>query len=224
MVAGVTGAEVAQEAQQLGHAAKGYSENLSLRLGPDYYDCSGLVYATYTKLGETGVPLVSETQWNWVQRIPRSQLQPGDLVFAQFPGDNASPGHVGIYVGNNQVYSAEDPAQGIGYSSLSGWGNAVVGYGRAPGQIDNGSAAPASTDSSGGGSTCAGVTLFGHCLGVQIPNLGADIVDWLERGALIVMGAIIVIVGLWQMFKNTSGAQTIKSDVAKGAEVAAIAE
>ena len=58
---------------------------------------------------------------------------PVTLVFAQFPGDNASPGHVGIYVGNGQVLCAEDPAAGIGYSTLESWGSNIVGYGRAPG-------------------------------------------------------------------------------------------
>lgn len=112
--------------------------------GPSSFDCSGLVQYALHQLGVTA-PRTSEAQWGWVQKITRAQLQPGDLVFAQFPGDNASPGHVGIYTGNGQVLSAEDPAAGIGYSSLSSWGSAIVGYGRVPG-----SAAGTSTSSSGG--------------------------------------------------------------------------
>ena len=100
--------------------------------GPSTFDCSGLVQYALEQLGMKGVPRTSEQQWAWVDKINKGQLQPGDLVFAQFPGDNASPGHVGVYMGNDQILSAEDPAQGVGYSTLSSWGTAVVGYGRVP--------------------------------------------------------------------------------------------
>ena len=113
--------------------------------GPSSFDCSGLVQYVLKQLG-VSAPRTSEAQWGWVQKITRDQLQPGDLVFAQFPGDNASPGHVGVYTGNGQVLSAEDPAAGVGYSSLASWGSAVVGYGRVPG-----SAGGAASSSSGGG-------------------------------------------------------------------------
>jgi|ERR1700733_1052579 len=116
--------------------------------GPSSFDCSGLVQYTLGKLGITA-PRTSEAQWGWVQKITQSQLQPGDLVFAQFPGDNASPGHVGVYTGGGQVLSAEDPAQGVGYASLSSWAGNIVGYGRVPGTSYKGE--PAGAGSSGGG-------------------------------------------------------------------------
>jgi hypothetical protein len=100
--------------------------------GPSSFDCSGLVQYALTKLGVANVPRTSEEQWQWSQKISASQLQPGDLVFAQFPGDNASPGHVGVYVGNGQIESAEDPAHGVGDSTLASWGSNIVGYGRVP--------------------------------------------------------------------------------------------
>jgi NlpC/P60 family len=109
---------------------------------PTGWDCSGFVQYVLTHVGVSGVPRTSEQQWSWVTKIDKSQLQPGDLVFAQFPGDNASPGHVGIYVGNGKVLSAEDPAQGTNYDTLSDWGSAIVGYGRPP---DASSNAPAGT-------------------------------------------------------------------------------
>ena len=100
--------------------------------GPSSFDCSGLVQYVLAQNGVTA-PRTSEEQWAWVKRISRSQLKPGDLVFAQFPGDNASPGHVGIYVGGGNVLSAEDPAQGVGISTLSSWSGNIVGYGQVPG-------------------------------------------------------------------------------------------
>jgi cell wall-associated NlpC family hydrolase len=105
---------------------------------PTGWDCSGFVQYVLQHLGVSSVPRTSEQQWAWVQQIPRSALQAGDLVFAQFPGDNSSPGHVGIYVGGGQVLSAEDPAQGTGVSSLASWGSAIVGYGRIPGSSNGG--------------------------------------------------------------------------------------
>lgn len=121
---------------------------------PSGWDCSGFVQYVLTKVGVGGVPRTSEEQYAWAQKIDKSQLQPGDLVFAQFPGDNASPGHVGVYVGNGQVLSAEDPAQGTGYASLESWGSNIVGYGRVPdgsGANDPGIPASASDLSLGGG-------------------------------------------------------------------------
>jgi len=109
--------------------------------GPSSFDCSGLVQYVLRQLG-VSAPRTSEAQWGWVQKITRAQLQPGDLVFAQFPGDNASPGHVGIYTGNGQVLSAEDPALGVGYATLASWGSSIVGYGRVPGSAAGTSSAP----------------------------------------------------------------------------------
>lgn len=136
----ITGSQIISEAEKLGKAATGYSETADGGTGPQYYDCSGLVQQTLEKLGAQNVPRTSEEQWSWAKHITASQLQPGDLVFAQFPGDNASPGHVGIYVGGGQVYSAQDEALGIGNASLSSWSGNIVGYGKVPNSSETGSA------------------------------------------------------------------------------------
>jgi NlpC/P60 family protein len=125
--------------------------------GPTDFDCSGLVQYVLDQLGYKNVPRTSEEQYSWATKISASQLQPGDLVFAQFPGDNASPGHVGIYTGNGQVLSAQDPAQGVGYASLASWGSAIVGYGRVPGAPGTSASAPAST-TGGSSGTLADLT------------------------------------------------------------------
>ena len=123
----ITGSQIVAEAKKFAGYPYVYGA-----AGPKDFDCSGLVQFVLKGLGDSSVPRTSEQQWNWVQRISRNELQPGDLVFAQFPGDNASPGHVGFYMGNGQVLSAEDPALGVGYSSLNSWGTHIVGYGRPP--------------------------------------------------------------------------------------------
>lgn len=136
----VSGSDIVNKLEALGKAAAGYSETTDGGVGPQYYDCSGLVQTTLTDLGISGVPRTSEQQWTWLQTagaahtgVPTaSDLSPGDLVFANF-GNEVSPGHVGIYVGNGQVYSAQDVSAGIGLSSLSSWGSNVVGWGTPPG-------------------------------------------------------------------------------------------
>jgi cell wall-associated NlpC family hydrolase len=110
---------------------------------PSGFDCSGLVQYVLTQLGVSGVPRTSEEQYAWATPVTKANLKPGDLVFAQFPGDNASPGHVGVYVGGGNILSAEDPALGVGYATLTSWGSNIVGYGSVPG----------STPGTGDGST-----------------------------------------------------------------------
>src|SRR5271165_931422 len=63
---------------------------------PGGFDCSGLVYWAAHALGIKDFPRTSEEQWAAVDRIKADQLQPGDLIFMNFPGE-AAPGHVVIY-------------------------------------------------------------------------------------------------------------------------------
>ncbi len=107
---------------------------------PKGFDCSGLVEYTLTdKIGLRGVPRTSEEQWNWVDRVPAADVQRGDLVFLNFPGET-SPGHVMIYAGNNEVIQAPKPGATVQRSYFqpkpagqSEWGATIVGYGRVPG-------------------------------------------------------------------------------------------
>ena len=48
--------------------------------GPDAFDCSGLVMMAYRTAG-IDIARTSEAQWATEQRVPASQVQPGDLVF-----------------------------------------------------------------------------------------------------------------------------------------------
>jgi NlpC/P60 family len=122
----VTGAQIVSEAKKFVGDPYVYGA-----AGPSSFDCSGLVQYVLGTLG-ISAPRTSEDQWAWVQRIKASQVGPGDLVFMQFPGDNASPGHVEFYIGNGQVLGADDPAQGVAVTSLSSVAGNVVGYGRIP--------------------------------------------------------------------------------------------
>jgi hypothetical protein len=155
------------------------------------YDCSGLIYAALEAEGYHSPPRTSEAQYAWTSRVTEQQLQTGDLVFAQFPGDNASPGHVGVYIGNGNVYSAQDPALGIGVSPLASWGSNIVGYGQIPDVTTSGAAG-----TSGGNiltSTASGtVTAVLSAFGITPASIG----DLLERGGLMIAGIALVFLGV----------------------------
>ncbi|MGW3668797.1 NlpC/P60 family protein [Streptomyces sp. NPDC005141] len=72
--------------------------------GPDAFDCSGLAQAAYRSAG-LSLPRTTYAQINAGQRVSRSELRPGDLVFFY-----AGITHVGIYVGNGQMIHAPNPS------------------------------------------------------------------------------------------------------------------
>ena len=67
--------------------------------GPNAWDCSGLTKGAWAQVG-VSLPHNAAAQWNMVQHISRSELQPGDLVF--YNGLD----HVGLYIGDNHVIHA----------------------------------------------------------------------------------------------------------------------
>ena len=72
--------------------------------GPNAFDCSGLVQAAYRSAG-ISLPRTTYAQINAGRRVPRSQLQPGDLVFFY-----SGISHVGIYIGNGRMIHAPNPS------------------------------------------------------------------------------------------------------------------
>jgi peptidoglycan DL-endopeptidase CwlO len=75
-------------------------------IGPDAFDCSGLVMMAYRAAG-IDIPRTSQAQWTWGPRISASQAKPGDLVFfAGSDGTVVSPGHVGVVIGGGKMIEA----------------------------------------------------------------------------------------------------------------------
>jgi cell wall-associated NlpC family hydrolase len=81
---------------------------------PSGFDCSGLVMYVYAQLG-IHLPHYAAAQYGYGVPIARPDLQPGDLVF--FDG----LGHVGIYIGNNELVDAPHTGAVVQIETLTGW-------------------------------------------------------------------------------------------------------
>jgi cell wall-associated NlpC family hydrolase len=79
--------------------------------GPDHFDCSGLTMMAWKQAG-VSMPHNAAQQYQRTAHISRSQLQPGDLVYYN------GFGHVGIYIGNNQIIHASRSGQPIAVRGL----------------------------------------------------------------------------------------------------------
>jgi LysM repeat protein len=84
-------------------------------LGPNGFDCSGLVARVYAAAGRL-LPHSSFGQYTVGGAVARDALASGDLVF--FHTYSAGPSHVGIYVGNQQFVHASY-SRGVIVSSLT---------------------------------------------------------------------------------------------------------
>ena len=93
------------------------------------FDCYGLTQWCYGKAG-ISLPRTAQAQYDATQHIPLSQAQAGDLVFFHSTYNTSDyVTHVGIYVGNNQMYHAGNP---IGYTDLTSayWQQHIICAGR----------------------------------------------------------------------------------------------
>lgn len=81
--------------------------------GPSAFDCSGLTSYAWKQAGVT-LPRTSRTQLSAGQRVAKSDLQPGDLVFYYSPVS-----HVGMYIGNGQIVHAANPRTGVNTTSVN---------------------------------------------------------------------------------------------------------
>jgi cell wall-associated NlpC family hydrolase len=81
--------------------------------GPDGWDCSGLTMVSWGKAG-VSLPHSSAEQYSMGTKIPRSELQPGDLVYFYSPIS-----HVGIYLGNGRMVHAPNPSRRVEVTSIS---------------------------------------------------------------------------------------------------------
>lgn len=86
------------------------------------FDCSGLVYWAYGRVG-LSVPHSSYALYGLGRQVPRRRLRAGDILF--FSG----LGHVGIYVGRGRMVHAPHSGTQVEVVSLGGsnYGSRLVG-------------------------------------------------------------------------------------------------
>ncbi|MEV6925116.1 NlpC/P60 family protein [Dactylosporangium sp. NPDC051485] len=89
--------------------------------GPNTFDCSGLTMMAWNAAG-VSLPHNAAEQYSRVKHISRSQLVPGDLVFYN------GLGHVGIYIGNNQIIHAPNSRTVVKVAPIDI--DTLYGYGR----------------------------------------------------------------------------------------------
>jgi peptidoglycan DL-endopeptidase CwlO len=77
------------------------------------FDCSGLTQAAWASAG-VSIPRTSEEQAG-LPAVPVADLEPGDIL--EFLGD----GHVGIYVGNNELIDAPQTGETVQEVAFTGW-------------------------------------------------------------------------------------------------------
>ncbi|MEU0161335.1 C40 family peptidase [Streptomyces sp. NPDC006261] len=81
--------------------------------GPNAFDCSGLTQAAWQAAG-VSLPRTTYTQINAGQRVSRSELAPGDLVFFY-----SGISHVGLYIGGGQMIHAPRPGAPVRIAPIS---------------------------------------------------------------------------------------------------------
>ncbi|MFI1357026.1 NlpC/P60 family protein [Streptomyces sp. NPDC020898] len=111
--AGVAGAPNSRAAEAVSYAyQKLGSPYVWGATGPDAFDCSGLMQAAYRSAG-ISLPRTTYAQINAGQRVSRSELLPGDLVFFY-----SGISHVGLYVGRGQMIHAPNPSAPVRVAPL----------------------------------------------------------------------------------------------------------
>jgi cell wall-associated NlpC family hydrolase len=92
--------------------------------GPDSFDCSGLTGYVWRAAG-VQLPRTSRDQYAATQRISRSDLQPGDLIFYHQPVS-----HVAIYIGDGRIIEAPNSSSRVRISETGLSRGDITGYGR----------------------------------------------------------------------------------------------
>lgn len=88
-------------------------------VGPNQFDCSGLIYWAFQQQGKT-LPRTSQAQMAGGMPVGRDELQPGDVI-GYYPGAT----HVGLYIGDGKIVHASDygiPVQVVSVDSAPFYG------------------------------------------------------------------------------------------------------
>jgi len=89
--------------------------------GPNSFDCSGLVYASYKAAGlnwPNWDRLNSALYAGYTKHVALTALEPGDLLFYSYKGTISTIHHITIYAGNGMMWEANSKNTGLLYSSI----------------------------------------------------------------------------------------------------------
>ena len=89
--------------------------------GPNSFDCSGLVFASYRAAGldwPNWDRLNSALYAGYTKHVGLSELQPGDLLFYSYKGTISTIHHITIYAGGGMMWEANSKGKGLLYSNI----------------------------------------------------------------------------------------------------------
>ena len=102
-------------------------------VGPDTFDCSGLIYFCAREAANKQLPRTAKALYSYCRIVKDSNREVGDLLFFKTTA-SGNVSHVGIYIGNNQFISAisDGPNTGVIISSLQQdyWKGKYIGAGQ----------------------------------------------------------------------------------------------
>ena len=84
--------------------------------GKNGIDCSGFVQKVFREF-DLKLPRTAREQYSLGTRVPKGDLQLGDLIFFQTYAKY--PSHVGIYIGDDKMIHASSRNQGVVVSSIN---------------------------------------------------------------------------------------------------------
>lgn len=108
------GNSFAYAVKQHGDAAQGYRLGST---GPDYYDCSGLIWKTMRDIGVFDGPRFTTSTFRHVAEKQGWKKVGSPVVGAVVLWAHK---HMGVSLGGDTMYSARSPEKGIGTSTISG--------------------------------------------------------------------------------------------------------
>lgn len=103
-VSGIISGAIAFASAQIGKPYKWGAE------GPNAFDCSGLIYASYKSVGIT-IPRTTAVMQLRGTRVARKHLRPGDLIFPD-------PGHVMLYIGGGRCIESPHTGAVVHYTNI----------------------------------------------------------------------------------------------------------
>lgn len=114
---------------QDGLKLRGTPYRFGAKAGSGYYDCSLFTQKVYRDNG-IYLPRNSRQQYNYVDKIKKSDIRKGDLVFFDTKRDGRID-HVAIYMGDNKLLHTYKVGIGVTVSNVNSyWESRYVGAGR----------------------------------------------------------------------------------------------